>query len=143
MQGLQLYPCESQLFCRQEKGHLSFYPLWTNSSVSKSRSKRQKHLRNPGVSRGTARSTRWQRCYESGSTLDMAVFHPAAVNGTRGGTGAILWLKIQKGISSRSIWITAIAADKAGGWSPDQIKKGRPGSPNDPPENNKWIYRRS
>jgi len=79
----------------------------------------------------------------SSAKTAMAGFHPVAVNGTLGDTAAILWLKMQTGTYSRSIWITAIAASKAGGWSPGSTKKGRPGLPKSPLENNRWTYRLS
>lgn len=62
----------------------------------------------------------------SSAKTDMADCRPAAVNGTRGDTAAILLLKMQREMSSRSIWITAIAADKAGGWSQNSTVKTRP-----------------
>ena len=61
---------------------------------------------------------------------DSVVFHPVAVNGTRGDTVATMSLEIQKETSSRFIWITAIAGDQAGGWLQDSIEKSQPHSRN-------------
>ncbi|OGP82653.1 MAG: hypothetical protein A2Z08_03550 [Deltaproteobacteria bacterium RBG_16_54_11] len=58
----------------------------------------------------------WQRCWMSASMPDSALFRAAAVNGTRGGTAATLWFEMHRETFSRSIWITATARNKAGGW---------------------------
>lgn len=56
---------------------------------------------------------------------DSVVFHLVVVNGTHGDIVATMSLEIQKETSSRSIWITAIRGNQAGGWLQDSIEKGQ------------------
>jgi hypothetical protein len=87
----------------------------------------------------------------------MVLSRPVVANGTHGDIAATIRFEIPKEMSLKSTWITAIAADKAGGWSLVPINKGLHLSPDSwpegatgrtielilrPSEDNQWTWQR-